>query len=677
MEIRRNSSSCLATTRTAVLGWLRLPVSLALVHVLATPAMAAVTLTVDLSTSYRPVSHVGVGFLYGLTEKKPADADLERLVGALHPKMFTNPASSDPGTQQPSIPANAIKVAARLAPLGGTVTVRFSDWLSGFYTFTTMDDWFAKLGTTISAKKAANLTNIYAYELWNEPNGTWTSGSDPNAVPGGTKTLSFNAFWKQTYDKVRQLDPTVKITGPSISWCDVSFLRPFLTYCKTNSCLPDIIGWHEGQSIANDVQNYRNLEKELGIGPLPITMNEYSGSGRINDEGRPGASAPLIAQLERAGVETASVTWWAPDSVAGHLGSLLASDTEPNGGWYLYKWYGDMTGNMVSTQSSLSTDGRNLDGFASLDTNAQYASIILAGVSDGTVQVVVKGFKAAAFFGNSVHAVVEHTRWTSRSSVSAGTDTLSSADLPIANDQVAVSVTGVNGDDGYRVRLTSVGTGVDGGAGSGGRTGTGGASGADGRIGTGGSSGASAGGNLGAGGVSGSGGVAGTDGGIPNRDAVPTGGDSSGSGGSTGGQVGSGGTAGLDADRDAPASSGGAGGFGATGAGGRNSGGASTSSVGGGGVLGGSGGTSAGGSRAVGPGSGGASPGTGGMAGTRAPSRGGSAGGGDSSPGGCTCQIGRASSTAGASFLFLLALAWFAVRRRPSDAGERARERER
>src|SRR5450631_1564700 len=425
---------------------------------------AAATLTVDLATTYRPATHVGNGSLYGVIERVPADADLERLVGALHPRMFTNPASSDPGTQQPGVPANAIKVAARLAPLGGSVTVRLADWLSGFYTFSSMTDWLNKVGTTIAAKKAANLNNVYAYELWNEPNGTWTNGGDTNAVPGGAKTVSFNALWKQTYDKVRQLDPDVKITGPSLSYMDPDFINGFLTYCKANNCLPDIIGWHEGTNIEGDVASYRNLEKQLGVGPLAITINEYSGSGRAKDEGRPGASIPLIAQLERAGVDTACISWWTPDSVAGHLGSLLASDTQTNGGWFVYKWYGDMTGTMVTTTSSLAKDGKNMDGFASLDTSARNASVILGGASDGTIYVVVKGFKSAPFFASTVHAVVDHTSWTGRGGAVASTDVVSSADVTIANDQIAVSISNVNGDDGYRVSLTQVGGATDGGS---------------------------------------------------------------------------------------------------------------------------------------------------------------------------------------------------------------------
>jgi hypothetical protein len=523
----------------------------------AAPAHAATTLTVDLSTTYRPASHVGIGSLYGVIENVPADGDLQRLVGGLHPKMFTNPASSDPGTQQPGIPANAIKVAARLAPLGATVTIRLADWFSGWYAFTDMTDWLGKIGTTIAAKKAASLNNVYAYEIWNEPNGSWTNGGDANAVPGGAKNLSFNAFWKQTYDKVRQLDPGVKITGPSISYMDPDFMGSFLTYCKTNDCLPDIIGWHEGTNIEGDVSNYRNLEKQLGVGPLPITINEYSGSGRAKDEGRPGASVPLIAQLERAGVDTACTSWWTPDSIAGHLGSLLATDSQTNGGWFMYRWYGDMTGSMVQTASSLPKDGKNLDGFASLNVNARNAYVVVGGVSDGTIQVVVKGFKSASFFDGRVHAVVDHTGWAGRAGIVTSTDTLSAADLAIASDQVTVSIANANGDDGYRVSLTQVGVATDGGgvdAGSDGGTanrdtngagggGAAGAFGSDGQTGAGGAAGpdAAVDASIGAGGSGGSGGVTGLgSGGSPTGGTSATGGMTGDRDGAVGGSMGSG-----------------------------------------------------------------------------------------------------------------------------------------
>jgi len=414
---------------------------------------AATLLTVDLSTTVRPVTHVASGSLYGVLEKQPAD--LTTLVAPLHPNMFNNPAAD---VQQPI--GDAIVVAGRLAPLGARVTIRLADWFRSWpYAFTNITDWLDKVGQTVTKRKAAGLTNVYAYEIWNEPDGTWKNQS-----------LTFNDLWKQTFAHLRQLDPDVKITGPSISYFNQSYLQSFLSFCKTNSCLPDIVGWHElsGGSVANNIQSYRNLEKQLGIGPLPITINEYSGSADLSVEGQPGASAPLIAKFERLGVESACISFW-DVSHPGRLGSLLATNTDPNGGWWFYKWYGDMAGNMVSTTPPTPTSNTALDGFANLDTAGQTASVLFGGVNDGAVQIAIKGFQAASFFGGKVHAVVEHTPFVNRTTVVKATDVLSTMDLAIANDQITISVAGTKSTDGYRVVLTPAEGGGRGGQERGGR----------------------------------------------------------------------------------------------------------------------------------------------------------------------------------------------------------------
>ena len=421
-------------------------------------AQADTTLTVDLSSTIRPVTHVASGSLYGVTEKLPAD--VTGLIAPLHPNVFNNPATD---AQQPV--GDAIVVAGRVAPVGGKVSIRLADWFPGWpYQFTNMTDWFDKLSQTVSRKMASGTNNYYGYEIWNEPNGTWT-----NSMP-------FNTFWQQTYAKLRALDPNGKIIGPSLSFYDANGLKSFLTFAKANNCVPDIISWHElsGGNLTANFQGYRTLEQQVGVGPLPISINEYSGKGDLADEGKPGASAPMIAKFERFEVDSACISYW-DVAHAGRLGSLLATDTAKNGGWWFYKWYGDMAGNMVTTTPPSPNDATALDGFANLDPMNKVASVVLGGVNDGTVHVVVKGF-AAASLGSKVHAVVEHTPFVNRTTSVNATDTLSTTDLSVTNDQVEVSISNANASDGYRVSLSAVG-GVAGSGGSGGNGGTGAAGG--------------------------------------------------------------------------------------------------------------------------------------------------------------------------------------------------------
>lgn len=431
-----------------------------LVVALTATGASATTLTVDLSSAIGPAQHVASGSLYGVTETLPADVD--GLINPLHPRMFTNPAAD---VQQPV--GDAIVVAGRVAASGATVTIRLADWLKGFYTFTSMSDWLDKVAQTVSRRKAANLANIYGYEIWNEPAGTW-SKSNP---------VSFNDFWKQTFVRLRELDPEIKIIGPSYAWYDQSSLSGFLSFCKSNGCVPDIVSWHElgGGNVTANVQSYRALEKQLGVGPLPISINEYSGAAHIDVEGQPGASAPLIAKFERAQVDSACISYW-DVSHAGRLGSLLATNTQPNGGWWFYKWYGEMSGNMVATTPPSPTNATALDGFANLDAKNARASVLLGGTNDGTIQILVKGFAAAAVFGTRVHAVVERTPFMNRTTIVNATSTLSSDDISVTNDQISVSISGANATDGYRLTLQPVGGG--GSAGTGGASNNGGTAGA-------------------------------------------------------------------------------------------------------------------------------------------------------------------------------------------------------
>ena len=434
----------------------------AVAALLSAPAAATTTLTVDLSTSIGPAKHVASGSLYGVTETKPAD--VTGLIAPLKPNVFINPAAAGSGLQQPV--GDAIVAAGRVAPTGGRVIARLADWFPGWpYNFTTMTDWLSKVDTTVSRRKSAGLTNIHAYEIWNEPDGTW-AGADPAAT--GTRPVSFNQLWLQTFQHLRQVDPTIKITGPSISYFNSNFIKSFLTFCKTNNCLPDIVGWHElsGGNLTGNYTSYRAIEQQLGIGPIPISINEYSGKGDLTDEGKPGTSAPMIAKFERFQYDSACISYW-DVAHAGRLGSLLATDTAKNGGWWFYKWYGDMSGTMVSTTPPSPNDSAALDGFANLDTAGSSASVLFGGVSDGTIQVVIKGLQAATFFGSKVHAVVEHTPFVNRTTVVNATDTVSSADLTVSNNQVSVTVAAANSTDGYRVLLTPVG-------GAGGATSTGG-----------------------------------------------------------------------------------------------------------------------------------------------------------------------------------------------------------
>ena len=397
-------------------------------------------LTVDCNDKIREATHCASGSLYGLIENKPADFD--KFVTPLHPFAFNNPARGGNGHQQPF--GDAIQVAKRLSSSpGAKVSIRLSDILPGWpYRFVSMDSWLHEVKSVIQDKKASGLTNWYGYEIWNEPDGTW---KNPNGI-------DFNQLWKQTYDTIRQADPNEKIIGPCYSWYRENDLKSFLEFTKSNNCLPDIVCWHELsgiEGVSSHFRSYRNMEKSLGIQELPISINEYCDATH-EVEGQPGSSARFIGKFERYKIDSGMITWWFV-SLPGRLGSLLASDTEAGAGWYFYKWYGEMTGDMVQVKPP-NDDSKFIDGAACVDSNNGFISFIFGGPNDGSVNAEFKNIPD--FIGSTANIKVEKIDWKNKDTPSKGPDLISENKVNVNNGQLSINIPYTNDNSGYRIYIT-------------------------------------------------------------------------------------------------------------------------------------------------------------------------------------------------------------------------------
>src|SRR5581483_9114999 len=255
---------------------------------------------------------------------------------------------------EPAPGGDALVVAPEAAKAGAKVVVRMPDWYPNFpYQWVSWSDWLSAVDTQVASVKSSGATNISAYELWNEPDWTWDT----------TNAGGFDAGWARTYKEVRSKDSTTPIQGPSYSGWNQSSMSTFLTDAKAAGTVPDIISWHElggAQDIAAHVAAYRSLEASLGLSQRPIAIEEY---GTTSEVGVPGPLAGYIAKFERAGVHDAELAFW---NHYGTLGdTLVDTGGSPNGSYWLYKWYGDMSGNMVTT---VPPSQNGLDGAASVNS---------------------------------------------------------------------------------------------------------------------------------------------------------------------------------------------------------------------------------------------------------------------------------------------------------------------
>jgi hypothetical protein len=396
------------------------------------PASAAGdTLVVDAAASIRPVTHVGAGGLYAFADAAtPPDAILK----PLHLNTLTQPA---PGVQQlgngATVPTgDALKVATKVINSGAQQYVRMPDIYPNFpYKWVSWDDWLAKVKTMVQARLAAtDSTNIAGWELWNEPDWTWDT-----AAAG-----AFNAAWVRTYQAVRALDTVTPIVGPSTSSYNHNYMSSFLTNAKANNALPNVISWHawSASGMTADVADYRALEKTLGIGPLPISLNEYAWTDEVDV---PGTVVQYLAQVERLGVHDAERPYWYE---SGTVNGLLYNN-QPTGTYWLYKWYGDMVGNMVAVTRSGSQDGA-----ASYDSTRKIVNVVFGGDSgNNTIQV-----KGLGNFGSSVKVTLSSTPNSGRKANVAAPTTISTATYSVSNGAISVPVTNQVAASGYQLVVT-------------------------------------------------------------------------------------------------------------------------------------------------------------------------------------------------------------------------------
>ncbi|MFJ3892559.1 RICIN domain-containing protein [Streptomyces sp. NPDC090083] len=402
---------------------------------------AATTLAVNAASTLRPVTHVATGSLYGLADAStPADS----LVTPLKPNTFVQmaPGGAQLPNGEPKPAGDALVVASKAARAGAKVVVRMPDWYPNFpYQWVSWSDWLSAVDKQVASVKSSGATNIAAYELWNEPDWTW------NTSAAG----AFDAGWATTYREVRAKDANTPVQGPSYSAWNQSWMSTFLTDAKASGTLPDIVSWHElqgSQNIAAHVAAYRALESSLGISPRPISIEEY---GTTSEVGVPGQLVGYVAKFERAGIHDAELAFW---NHYGTLGDTL-TDTggSPNASYWLYKWYGDMSGTMLTTTPPAQT---GIDGAAALTGDGKQISVVFGG-GVGSTAVQVNGLGSLSGFGSTVHVKLEYTPSKGRTTGVAAPVTISDTTYTVSNGSITVPVA-MNASDGYHLVVTPTGT---------------------------------------------------------------------------------------------------------------------------------------------------------------------------------------------------------------------------
>jgi hypothetical protein len=391
--------------------------------------------TIDLGVDKGALLYGASGALYGLADDGvPGDQTLASL------KLDVLAAPPPGGQEHPN--GQIDKVAPQWKRNGGgDIQVYLQDIYTQWpYEELGMDDYVPKVREIVRTLKATSYSSSVVYVPFNEPDGSgqWYQNDMTN----------LKQDWKTVFQAIRSEDPAARIAGIGYTGYNSVDYRDFFTYAKANNVLPDVTAWHELQdSFYTDWEthynDYRSIETDLGISPRPISINEYGRSS--GDLGNPGNLVQFVARFENTKVHGCLAYW----EDAGDMNNLVARNNQATGAWWLYNWYGELTGNTVGVTNG---GNKSLQSVAALDPAKKQARIIFGGGT--SANLIVKNLPS--YLKPSAHVTI----WGTDKTGNNGTDpsarpyVVSEADYTASDGQIQISVPSMNITSAYQAIIT-------------------------------------------------------------------------------------------------------------------------------------------------------------------------------------------------------------------------------
>ncbi|MPY57841.1 CBM35 domain-containing protein [Streptomyces spongiae] len=409
-------------------------------------------LTVDLAASEGKVMLGANGALYGLSDDGvPSDAALEPL------KITSISQKPEGGAQHPN--GDALTVSKSFFRNGGgEINVMMQDIYAKWpYEDLGIDDYLPKVDKIVKEVAADPNSDRFVYIPFNEPDQIWYKLGVEDQAQYEANRDRFFKDWKTVYQRIRAIDPDARIAGPNEAGYHTRLLKDFLAFAKRENVLPQVMTWHElGSGSLRDFQahydNYRSLEREAGISPLKINIDEYANR---RDLSVPGQLVQWVSMFERNKVYANQAYW----DAAGNMDGNVVRSNIPNGGWWFFRWYAGLTGDTVKVTPPQANTIDTLQGLASLDTSRRQAQVLLGG-SAGDTDVVV-GNVSRSVFGRTVTATVAEAAWSGYEGQHATPRVLARTKVKVADDgTVTVPLRGMHKMSAYRVVLTPGGSGT-------------------------------------------------------------------------------------------------------------------------------------------------------------------------------------------------------------------------
>ncbi|MBV9382780.1 MAG: hypothetical protein JOY82_04060 [Streptosporangiaceae bacterium] len=403
-------------------------------------------ITVNLADDTGPVFHGASGALYGLSENGVPGADA---IAPLHIRAID--AKPPGGLQHPT--GDADKIAPEFVRAGGQwILVYMQDIYSAWpYQNLGLSDYLPRVETIVRELMATPQASHFAFVPFNEPDWIWYGLSASSQSQYIANRDRFLADWTTVYHAIKSIDPGAPIAGPNEAYYDSRFMPDFLSYAKAHNVLPQIISWHELspsslRTYRSSYASFRALERQDGIGPLPVDIDEYANR---YDLSVPGEMVQWLSMFEDTKVYAAMPFW----DIADNYSDTVVRNDEPNGQWWLLYWYGQLTGHTVGVTVPQPNMIDTPAGLAALDTSRRQARILVADPGGSGDSVTITGI-GRRIFGDRVHVSVQSIGWSGYDGAAYTPVDAAETDYRVTDGSVTVPLGGTDPMSAYQLIVT-------------------------------------------------------------------------------------------------------------------------------------------------------------------------------------------------------------------------------
>ena len=169
----------------------------------------------------------------------------------------------------------------------------------------------------------------------------------------------------------------------------------------------------------------------------------------LRDMGVPGQLVQWLSMFEDEKVDAQTAYW----NYAGNLSDNSSRNNGANGGWWMFKWYGDLAGSQTAEVTPPQLNAPDtLQGLASVDTAARKATVLFGGGSND-VAVSATGLDTRTF-GTTVDVQVRADRLNGAEGASLQPPVILSTTAKVSHGSIQVTVPNDSRYTAYQLEIT-------------------------------------------------------------------------------------------------------------------------------------------------------------------------------------------------------------------------------